>query len=149
MNSPETTTPTQPSPRIVLLEDEPLLADLYEMCIRDWFKSPDIVKFSDGDEAFRELSKLEPDLFVMDWSHPGLNGRHILEQLSARKPKYAVLLTSEMFLGDMSRAISPDLKVAYLPKPFGIRQFWRALNEFVGPSDFPERQALLDKPELR
>jgi hypothetical protein len=39
--------------------------------------------------------------------------------------------------------VERGLKVGYLPKPFGMFQFWRALNEFIGPSDFPEIQAKL------
>jgi DNA-binding response OmpR family regulator len=147
MNSTDTA-PTRKIPRIVLLEDEPLLAELYEMCIRDWFKDVDIVKFADGDAAWRELLQVDPDMFIMDWTHPGLNGREILGQLAARKPSYVVLLTSEMFSDEVDPAISQNLRVGYLPKPFGVLQFWRALNEFIGPSDFPERQELLSKQEL-
>jgi len=30
-----------------------------------------------------------------------------------------------------------------LPKPFHIREFWAAMNELVGPSDFPDMRALV------
>jgi DNA-binding response OmpR family regulator len=36
------------------------------------------------------------------------------------------------------------LTLSYLPKPFHIREFWAALNELVGPSDYPEMQALVE-----
>jgi DNA-binding response OmpR family regulator len=129
--------------RIVLLEDESLLADLYEMCIRDWFKDVEIVKFTDGDAAWRELLRAEPDMLIMDWNHPGLNGHEILDQLAAKKAGYVILLTSELFSSEMKPAFSRDLKLCYLPKPFGIVQFWQALNDHIGPSDFPDHQALL------
>jgi CheY-like chemotaxis protein len=148
MSSSETT-PSRKQPRIVLLEDEPLLADLFEMCIRDWFKSAEIVKLANGNAACQELSQTEPDMFIMDWSHPGLKGNEVLELLAARNVRCVILLTSDMFSSIISPIISRDFKVGYLPKPFGVLQFWHALNELIGPSDFPERQSLLVKQELR
>jgi CheY-like chemotaxis protein len=142
------TTPTPKKTRIVILEDEPLLADLYELCLRDWFESVAVAKFADGNEACRELSKSEPDMFIMDWAHPGINGHEILEQLAARKAEFFILLTSDLFTSDINQPNRLGFKLGYLPKPFGVLQFWRALNEFIGPSDFPERQALLSNQEL-
>lgn len=134
--------------RIVILENEPQLADLYELCIRDWFKHADVVKFENGNDAWRELSQTSPDMFVMDWTHPGLSGHELLRHLAANKAGYVVLLTSEYFAEDLSSLSGLGLKVGYLPKPFGIVQFWRALNEYLGPSDFPERQDILLRSEL-
>lgn len=132
-------------PRIMILEDEPQLIELFEMSIRDWFQEPEIISFANGNEAWMELSRQEPDLLIMDCSHPGLSGIEIMEQLAAKSAKCVILLTSELFEGSLKNVLDRGLKIAYLPKPFGVVQFWRALNDHVGPSDFPERQALLAK----
>jgi hypothetical protein len=87
-------------------------------------------------------------MFIMDWTHPGLNGHELLDQLAAKKVDFAILLTSEIFSDETSPAFNRDLKLGYLPKPFGILQFWRALNDFIGSSDFPERQAQLSAGHL-
>lgn len=142
------TTQAAKGPRFLLLEDEPLLAELFEMCIRDWFKDPEILKFANGDEALRSLEQSGPDMLIMDWTHPGLNGQELLERLSKRQPRFVILLTSGMFSTELRPAASRDLKVGFLPKPFGVLQFWHALNEFIGPSDFPERQEQLARQEL-
>lgn len=129
----------------MILEDERQLIDLFEMSIQDWFQEPEIASFVNGNAAWEELNRKEPDLLIMDCSHPGLSGIEIMEQLASRPTKCVILLTSELFEGSLADVVSRGLKVAYLPKPFGIVQFWRMLNELVGPSDFPERRALLDR----
>ena len=137
------TTPTVRRPRIMILEDERQLIELFEMSIHDWFKDPEIITFVNGNEAWMELNRQEPDLLIMDCSHPGLSGIEIMEQLAARMAKCVILLTSELFEGNLKHIRERGLKIAYLPKPFGVVQFWRALNEHVGSSDFPERQSLV------
>jgi DNA-binding response OmpR family regulator len=148
MSTPPSAAPPKKR-RFLVLEDEPLLADLYEMCIRDWFQDVEIARFADGDAAVRTLASFKPDMFIMDWAHPGLKGDELLKQLAARQTGFVILLTSGLFGTEVKPAFSPELKVGYLPKPFGVLQFWRALNEFIGPSDFPEKQALLALLETR
>jgi CheY-like chemotaxis protein len=130
-------------PRFLILEDEAQLITLYEMGIRDWFRDPEIISFTGGNAAWEELNRREPDLLLMDCSHPGMNGVEILEKLAARKAECRVLLTSDLFMEELARFQDSQLKIFYLPKPFGIVQFWRMLNEIIGPSDFPERQAMI------
>jgi DNA-binding response OmpR family regulator len=130
-------------PRVVILEDERQLVDLFELCIRDWFRNAEIISFQNGNAAWQEVEAREPALLIMDCSHPGLNGVEIMERLAGRQTKCTILLTSELFAENLKKLTNRGLKVAYLPKPFGIVQFWKMLNEHIGPSDFPERQALI------
>jgi DNA-binding response OmpR family regulator len=136
-------------PSVVILDDEPQLLHLLELGVRDWFKDPEVFGFANGDEAWAEISRHEPDLLIMDWSHPGLDGHALLEKLAAKPAGFVILLTSELFADQMNDLMGKGLKIGYLPKPFGMQQLWRALNEFIGPSDFPEHQAYLSHPDLR
>lgn len=139
--------PAARTPRIMILEDEGQLIDLYEMLIREWFRSPVIHSFTNGNAAWDELSRLEPELLIMDCAHPGMSGVEILEKLAARPAGCPVLLTSDLFTESMVKFRDSRLKIFYLPKPFGVAQFCRALNEIIGPSDFPERQAMIGGAE--
>jgi CheY-like chemotaxis protein len=131
-------------PRIVLLEDEPLLVKLFEFCISEWFQETDLLKFKNGDDAWQQLSQTEPDLLIMDGSHPGLDGLAIMDRLAEKKAGFPVLLTSDFFEEHLGSYAERGLKTAFLPKPFGVKQFWNALNELVGPSDFPKPPDLPD-----
>lgn len=135
-------------PRVIILDDEPQLLHLLELGVRDWFKDVEVFAFANGDEAWAEISRLDPNLLIMDWSHPGLDGHELLEKLAAKRAGFMVLLTSDLFASELSGLSGKGLKVGYLPKPFGMQQLWRALNEYLGPSDFPERQAYLSHPDL-
>jgi len=135
--------PAKKIPRIVLLEDEPALSSLFEDCLHEWFQKIELLKFANGEEALKELSRTEPDLLILDWVHPGLTGDEILQQLVVDQPKFPFLLTSEFFERHLQLFSDHGLKLGFLPKPFGILEFWAALNQLVGPSDHPEMQALL------
>jgi len=130
-------------PRIVLLEDEPALSRLFEDCLHEWFEKLELLKFENGDEAWQELSREEPDLLMLDCEHPGLTGHQILELLIKAHSRFAILLTSDLFDQHLKLYSAQGLKFAFLPKPFTFLEFWGALNELVGPSDHAEIQALV------
>jgi len=132
--------PATKTKRIILLEDEQELSKLFEYCIREWFKNAELVRVGSDDAALTEMARKPPDLLVLDWNHPGLTGHIMLEQLAKIHVTCPVLLVSEFFEAHLKMLVDRGLKVGYLPKPFGIQEFWDALNQLVGPSDFPERQ---------
>ena len=140
--------PARKIPRIVLLEDEGALSRLFEHCLHDWFEKMELATFKKGEEAWQELSRRAPDLLILDWVHHGLTGQEILRQLSLDHVKFPILLTSDFFEEHLQLFTDLGWKFGFLPKPFGIREFWAALNQLVGPSDHPELQALV-KTEVK
>ena len=128
-------------PRIILLEDEPDVSHLFEVCLRDWFAEVDIVKFEDGAKAWKEMTREAPDLLILDWAHPGLTGHELLKRLAAARARFPILLTSEYFERHVQLFMDRGLRLGFLPKPFGIQEFWAAINQLVGPSDRTEMQA--------
>lgn len=131
------------APRIVILEDEKALSQLFEDFIHDWFEKVEMVKFENGVEAWKELSRAEPDLLILEWVNPGLTGYGILKLLALDQAKFPILLTSEFFEGHLQLASDQGLKLGFLPKPFEVQEFWAALNVLVGPSDHPAPQAFV------
>ena len=72
-----TETAATPHPRklrIVLVDDERHMLKLLEMYLQEWFNAVELVMFQNGDPAWAELSRAEPDLLITDWRHPGLDG---------------------------------------------------------------------------
>ena len=131
------------TPRIVLLEDGKVFSQLFEDIIHGWFDNIDLVKFENGAEAWKELERTKPDLLILDWVNPGLTGHELLKLLALDQAKFPVLLTSEFFEKHLQLFSDQGWKLGFLPKPFEIKEFWAALNELVGPSDYPEIQALV------
>lgn len=138
------TNPARKKVRIILLEDEKLLANLFEFCIQEWFKHFELLKFRSGDDTWEELSRTDPDLLIMDAEHPGLPGSEIMEKLAEQKAQFGILLTSDFFVEHLEMYAGHGLKTAFLPKPFGIQQFWDALEMLAGPSDVPGRHKRME-----
>src|ERR1017187_4777883 len=137
------TLPPRKIPRIVLLEDDRSFSSLLKHCLHEWFEKIELVRFAGGDQAWLELSLAKPDLLILDWKHPGLTGHEMLELLAVDQARFPILLTSELFDQHFQLFSDQGLKLKFLPKPFHIWEFWAALNELVGPSDFPKMQALV------
>jgi DNA-binding response OmpR family regulator len=136
--------PVRKTPRIVLLEDEPALSRLFCNLIEDWFQHTHLLKFESGDEALKELSGSQPDLLILDCKHPGVSGSEILQRLIPAQPRFPILLTSQLFEPHLQLYADQGLTFKFLPKPFHIREFWKALNELVGPSDHAEIQGMVE-----
>jgi two-component system cell cycle response regulator CpdR len=121
--------------RIILLEDSHILSEILRLCIMSWFWDAEVVAFENGDDAWEELSRLEPDLLITDRVHPGMDGEELVWKLAAQQARFPILFLS----GDIvfPADASPNLKVVCLPKPFDRDSLWRALNELVGPCNFP------------
>lgn len=125
--------------RIVLLDDEWHMLLLLEMYLKEWFDGVELLRFQHGDRAWIELAQTEADLLITDWRHPGLDGGELVKKLAEKKSKTPVLLLSASD-SDCIREISElGVKVTFLQKPFGVRDFWKVINELVGPCEKPPR----------
>lgn len=127
-------------PRVILIEDEPVMWEIFEIWLRQWFREFELLKFDDGDKAWAEIGRKDPDLLIMDWEHPGMHGRDIFQQLVEKKASFAVIVSSGFVKleSGVTSFTTFGLKVGFLSKPFKKEQFWRQLTDLVGPSDFPE-----------
>lgn len=135
-------TPRQGVKRIVLLDDQSCLAAFVEQLLREWFEKFELIHFEDGDDAWKELRRIEPDLFITDWQHPGMDGAEMVARLAKIRAKFPVLMISAHHRADFENLDSSGLKIRYLKKENFMREdFFRTLNDFVGPGDFPELQA--------
>ncbi len=125
--------------RIVLVDDEWHMLQLLEMYLREWFDSVELLRFQNGDKAWNELSQTPADLLITDWRHPGLDGGELVKKLADNKSSLPVLMLTASD-SDCVREISQlGVKVFFLQKPFGVRDFWRTVNDLVGPCDRPPR----------
>jgi len=60
------------APRIVIINDEPILLKAFETLIRSRFKNSEFLLFSNSREAWQELSRTEPDLVITGDRMPGM-----------------------------------------------------------------------------
>jgi two-component system phosphate regulon response regulator PhoB len=109
-----------PPPRLLLVEDDPALAELLEFR----FKSEGYTVTGDGDEALLLASEEAPDLVVLDWMIEGTSGIEVCRRLRRDKATAhvpIVMLTARGAEDDLIRGLETGAD-DYLTKPFSPRE---------------------------
>lgn len=116
-----------PRDKILLVEDEPALRSLVQVCLRD--AGFHVFGARDAADALRLLDERgsDFDLLVADVVLPDRDGRELAEELGARIPGLAVLLMSG-YAEDAESA--PEL----LRKPFTPAVLVRRVRELLSPA---------------
>jgi len=110
------------APRLLLVEDDPALAELLEFRFRA--EGYQISVTADGDEALLRASEDVPDLVVLDWMIEGTSGIEVCRRLRRNKATAhvpIVMLTARGAEDDMIRGLETGAD-DYLTKPFSPRE---------------------------
>lgn len=109
-------------PRVLVVEDEPAIAELVAVNLRHNGFQP--IWAADGDAAQRELDAVLPDVILLDWMLPGHSGLQLAKKwrASARTKAIPILMIT-------ARGDEPD-KIAgldagaddYITKPFSTQE---------------------------
>jgi len=109
-------------PRILIVEDEPSIAELIAVNLRHNGFTP--VWAEDGDAAQREIDSVQPDAILLDWMLPGRSGVQLARKWRTESRTKAIPILMLTARGD-----EPD-KVAgldagaddYITKPFSTQE---------------------------
>lgn len=77
---------------ILLVEDNPHQAELYDEELHDW--GYDVVRAPDGAQALQLADECLVDLVILDLSLPGMDGLQVLERLLLKHPQLPVIIHS-------------------------------------------------------
>jgi DNA-binding response OmpR family regulator len=104
---------------ILLVEDA---TDLARVIARELQGAGYVVSHTaDGEAALKQHAALQPDLVILDWMLPGLDGLEVLRRLRARAPTPVLMLTARDEEAD--RVLGLELGADdYLTKPFSMRE---------------------------
>ena len=110
------------APRLLLVEDDPALAELLEFRFRQ--QGYAVTTTADGDEALLLAAEEVPDLVVLDWMIEGTSGIEVCRRL--RKSKATahvpiVMLTARGTEDDKIRGLETGAD-DYVTKPFSPRE---------------------------
>ena len=134
--------------RILLVEDDSMLADAIACALTQSAHSVDVVK--SGDQADNALAANEYELVVLDVALPVIDGLEVLRRLRARRSKVPVLMiTVNDALQD--RVVGLDLGADdYLGKPFHLSELEARVRALIrrayggGGTDFVHGRLRLD-----
>jgi two-component system phosphate regulon response regulator PhoB len=111
-----------PAPKLLLVEDDPALAELLEFRFRG--EGYEVIATSDGDEALLLAVEHMPDLVILDWMIEGTSGIEICRRLRRDKATThlpIVMLTARDTEDDRVRGLETGAD-DYLTKPFSPRE---------------------------
>ena len=120
-----------PAPRLLLVEDDPALAELVEFRFKA--EGYAISRTADGDEALLLASEESPDIIILDWMIEGTSGIEVCRRLrrdkaSAHGP--IVMLTARGAEDDRIRGLETGAD-DYVTKPFSPRELVARVNAIM------------------
>ncbi|MGB9880944.1 MAG: GGDEF domain-containing response regulator, partial [Anaerolineae bacterium] len=141
--------------KVLVADDDPASRLLLQRVLTRW--GYEVVTASDGEEAWQILSAPDaPDLAVLDWMMPGLDGVEICQRIRAMdsvNPPYVILLTSRGDKHDIATGLEAGAS-DYVQKPFDPdelrarllvgRRFAELNAKLLDAQRELERQALTD-----
>ena len=116
---------------VLVADDEPEVVDLVRMML-EW-EGYTILAAADGEEAIARAQADQPDLMLLDVRMPKMSGLDVLNHLSA-DPVTAdipVIMLSVVTTYPDVRAALDRGAVAYLPKPFELREMVRLVERVL------------------
>ncbi|MDO8336933.1 MAG: response regulator [Microcella sp.] len=108
--------------RILIVEDEPDVLLLLENRVRG--AGHDVQSASDGERGLELALAENPDLIILDWMMPKLDGIEVLERLRADEVGGGIkvlMLTARSQQNDVDRAFAAGAN-DYIVKPFSSRE---------------------------
>jgi DNA-binding response OmpR family regulator len=116
-------------PLVLLVEDDASVRSTLAAILHD--EGCDIIIAPNGFDALVSLDQHDPDVVVLDWMMPVVDGRNFLKALRGEfSRKTPVLVISAGRVAEHT-ALEAGAD-AYLQKPFDIEELVRVLRELVG-----------------
>jgi DNA-binding NtrC family response regulator len=124
----------EPPIRIVLVGDDSELLETAQTAIRDWRKDATVLLFRDGNKAWDELMREDPDALITDTMmyKSEFDTEGILELLAVRNVKYPIIVLNGFFdqnyIKFLLECAGPSLNTTILCKPFDSESLLKALQ---------------------
>ncbi|TRO80576.1 hybrid sensor histidine kinase/response regulator [Desulfuromonas acetexigens] len=124
----------QCAPLVLIVEDEPELAELLDYNLRRHGYRTEIA--GDGLSACRRIGAARPDLILLDLMLPDLDGREICAMVRSHPdpetaPTPIIMLTALGTLEDRVRGVEAGADI-YLSKPYSVREVLLQTERLIG-----------------
>ncbi|HEX4495680.1 MAG TPA: response regulator [Thermoanaerobaculia bacterium] len=132
--------------RILLADDSVTIQKVIELTFMD--EDYEVRAVSNGDDAVRLLSEINPDFVIADVHMPGANGYEVCRRAKQLRPGLPVLLlvgTFEPFDEGEARAAGAD---SHLKKPFDSQELLQRVEELIAKAPSAPAAAPAPAPSM-
>ncbi len=125
--------------RVLVVDDDPVIADL--VAFRLTRLGLDVSVETDGQAGLAAARQLRPDLVVLDWMMPRMNGLEMCAALRAEPDEQlartpVLLLTAKAQEPDLERGFAAGA-TDYIVKPFSPRELATRVTAALPPGSVP------------
>ncbi len=117
------------TPLVLLVEDDAAVRSTLAAILHD--EGCDIIIAPNGFDALVSLEQHDPDVVVLDWMMPVVDGQNFLQALRSEYHRTTPVLVISAGRIDEETALDAGAD-AYLRKPFDIDELMRVLQDLVG-----------------
>ena len=107
------------APLILAVDDEESILELLEMGLSR--ENYQLVTASSGTEALEKFRDTNPDLVILDWMLPGIDGIEVCKRIRTTSSVPIIMLTAKQELEDKVTGFETGAD-DYLPKPFKFKE---------------------------
>ncbi|MCW2404606.1 PAS domain S-box-containing protein [Sphingobium sp. B1D7B] len=115
---------TEFSARILVIDDDPDVRHFLVECLSGLGFA--VMQAEDGQAGLAELQRSEPDLIVLDFAMPGMNGAEVAKRVQSLRPNLPIIFVTG-FAESAALAEVADRNALVLRKPFQIGELERLL----------------------
>ncbi|MEM6708449.1 MAG: response regulator [Pseudomonadota bacterium] len=115
--------------KVLIVDDSTAMRAIVKRTLKQaGFNGLDIAEAADGQQAFDEIYKIEPDLVLCDWNMPNMNGIDLLKKLREEKNgvKFGFITTEST--GEMRAQAKESGAQFLIAKPFTPEVFEKTLT---------------------
>lgn len=132
-------TDTRESIRVLVVDDEPTLADLIRTGLA--YEGFVVSVAADGPSALSLARDTHPHVVVLDWMLPGIDGVTVCRQLRAASDVSILMLTAKAELDDRVAGLDAGAD-DYLVKPFRFQELLARVNAMLRRRNLQARKRL-------
>ncbi len=116
---------------IVIVEDDPLYVELYQLKIASWQLPADVAVANDGFEALLMIGRLSPQIVIADLSMPGMDGFQMIRSLEESPAELDLIVITGLSDREIKRSGGLPKNVKLLKKPAPLNELEALLRRKV------------------
>ncbi|CAN5349573.1 response regulator transcription factor [soil metagenome] len=130
---------------VLVVDDDRKITDMLRRTLT--YEGYSVVTAGDGHEALSQAQSQRPDVVVLDWMMPGLDGIEVAKRMRAVDSAPILMLTARDAVGDRVKGLDSGAD-DYLVKPFAPAELLARVRALLRRSDTGDNESPLSFADL-